>query len=134
MIYGSNLSDLNEIFDRVFGGNPNSYYKTSVITKGKEDENNYEVNQTKDGAYLFFEAPGFNKTNLKVEIENGIMTIEGKRTYKINGEEVSKSIHKQFKLGTEYNAELIEATIEDGLLTVFIPGFKKQEKKKISLL
>jgi HSP20 family molecular chaperone IbpA len=134
MIYGSNLSDLNEIFDRVFGGNPNSYYKTSVITKGKEDENNYEVNHTKDGAYLFFEAPGFNKTNLKVEIESGVMTIEGNRTYKINGEEVSKSIHKQFKLGTEYNAELIEATIEDGLLTVFIPGFKKQEKKKISLL
>ncbi len=70
----------------------------------------------------------------RLEIESGVMTIEGNRTYKINGEEVSKSIHKQFKLGTEYNAELIEATIEDGLLTVFIPGFKKQEKKKISLL
>ena len=66
MIYGS---DLDSIFERVFGNNPNSYYKTSVITKGKEDENNYEVNQTKDGAYLFFEAPGFNKSNLKVEIE-----------------------------------------------------------------
>lgn len=131
MIYGS---DLDSIFERVFGNNPNSYYKTSVITKGKEDENNYEINYTNDGAYLFFEAPGFNKTNLKVEIESGVMTIKGNRTYKINGEEVSKSIHKQFKLGTEYNAELIEATIEDGLLTVFIPGFKKQEKKKISLL
>ena len=49
-------------------------------------------------------------------------------------EEVSKKIDKQFKLGTDYNPELIEATIEDGILTVFIPGFKKQEKKKISLL
>ena len=108
--------------------------KDSKKKKNKEDENNYEVNQTKDGAYLLFEAPGFNKENLKVEIEDGVMTIDGKRKYKMNGEEISKSIHKQFKLGTDYNAELIEATIEDGLLTVFIPGFKKQEKKKISLL
>lgn len=131
MIYSS---DLEGIFDKVFGGNPNTYYKTSVITKGKDEENNYEVNQTKDGAYLFFEAPGFNKDNLKVEVEDGIMTISGKRTYKMNGEEVSRTINKQFKLGTDYNAELIEATIQDGLLTVFIPGYKKQEKKKISLL
>jgi HSP20 family molecular chaperone IbpA len=132
MIYGTN--DFNDMFEKLFSGNPNTYYKTSVITKGKEDENNYEVNQTKDGAYLLFEAPGFNKENLKVEIEDGVMTIQGKRKYKMNGEEISKSINKQFKLGTDYNAELIEATIEDGLLTVFIPGFKKQEKKKISLL
>jgi HSP20 family protein len=131
MIYGTN--DFNDIFEKFFNS-PNTYYKTSVVTKNKEDENNYEVNQTKDGAYLLFEAPGFNKENLKVEIEDGVMTIDGKRKYKMNGEEISKSIHKQFKLGTDYNAELIEATIEDGLLTVFIPGFKKQEKKKISLL
>ena len=131
MILSNN--ELNRIFDDIFNGTSKPYFKTSVISKNP-DEENYEINQTKDGAYLFFEAPGFNKTNLKVEIESGVMTIEGNRTYKINGEEVSKSIHKQFKLGTEYNAELIEATIEDGLLTVFIPGFKKQEKKKISLL
>jgi len=62
------------------------------------------------------------------------MAIQGKRKYKMNGEEIYKSINKQFKLGTDHNLELIEATIEDGLLTVFIPGFKKQEKKKISIL
>jgi HSP20 family protein len=127
-------SEFNEIFDRFFNGSPNTYYKTSVINKSKDEDNNYEINHTKDGAYLLFEAPGFNKTNLKVEIEGGVMTIEGKRTYKMNGEDVTRKLHKQFKLGTEYNAELVEATIEDGLLTVFIPGYKKTEKKKISLL
>jgi len=131
MIYGPN--DLNEIFERLFNQNPNTYSKTSVISK-TDSENNYEVNQTKDGAYLLFEAPGFNKENLKVEIEDGVMAIQGKRKYKMNGEEIYKSINKQFKLGTDHNLELIEATIEDGLLTVFIPGFKKQEKKKISIL
>ena len=130
-MYSSDFSDiLDTFFNNRNRGNFN--YSTSVIKNNADD--NYEVNQTKDGAYLFFEAPGFNKTNLKVEIDGGVMSIQGKRTYKMNGEEFTKSIDKQFKLGSTYNAELIEATIEDGLLTVFIPNFKKQEKKTINLL
>jgi HSP20 family molecular chaperone IbpA len=104
-----------------------------MTTKTADDEN-YEINHTKDGAYLFFEAAGFNKSNLKVEMESGIIHIEGKRVYKLNGEEKTKSISKQFKIGDTYNPTSIEATIEDGLLTVFVPNYKKQEKKRINLL
>jgi HSP20 family molecular chaperone IbpA len=127
-------SDLNRLFDSIF--NSPSYqphWKTSVIRTTNEDES-YEINHTKDGAYLFFDAPGFNKNNLKVEMEDGVISIEGKRTYKLNGEEVSKTISKKFNLDSMYNADTVEATIEDGLLTIFIPNYKKQEKKKISLL
>lgn len=130
-----NLSnyEFNRIFDEILGGNSNMYYKTSIVTKNSGDEN-YEVNHTKDGAYLFFEAPGFNKDNLKVEMESGVLIIEGKRTYKLNGEEKTRTIAKEFKIGKEYDPSQVEATIEDGLLTVFVPNFKKQEKKRISLL
>jgi HSP20 family protein len=130
MIYGS---DLNEIFERVFN-TPNNYYKTSVITRSNEGQTNYEINETKDGAYLFFEAPGFNKSNLKVEMENGSLHINGKRTYKLNGQDKTKTISREFNIGEGYDANSIEATIEDGLLTVFVPNFKKQEKKRINLL
>jgi HSP20 family protein len=122
------FSNLDNELDRMFG-EAFGLSKSSKIV-----EENYEINQTKDGAYLFFEAPGFNKTNLKVEMEDGMLTINGKRTYEMNKEEKVKTISKKFTVGTEYDAESIEATIEDGLLTVFVPNFKKKEKKKISLL
>ena len=122
------FSNLDNELDRVFG-EAFGLSKSSKIV-----EENYETNQTKDGAYLFFEAPGFNKTNLKVEMEDGMITINGKRTYEINKQEKVKTISKKFTVGTEYDDESIEATIEDGLLTVFVPNFKKKEKKKISLL
>jgi HSP20 family molecular chaperone IbpA len=67
-------------------------------------------------------------------MEDGILIIEGKRVYKLNGEEKTKSFSKEFKIGKEYNSSEIEATIEDGLLTVFVPNYKKQEKKRINLL
>ena len=121
----SNLdNELDRVFREAFG----------LSKSPKIVEENYEINQTKDGAYLFFEAPGFNKTNLKVEMEDGMITINGKRTYEINKQEKVKTISKKFTVGTEYDDESIEATIEDGLLTVFVPNFKKKEKKKISLL
>jgi HSP20 family protein len=108
-------------------------YRQSVSKKNNEEEN-YEVNNTKDGAYLFFEAPGFNKSNLKVDLENGAILIEGKRTYKLNGEDKTRTISRQFTIGDGYDSSSIEATIEDGLLTVFVPNFKKQEKKRINIL
>ena len=122
------FSNLDNELDRMFG-EAFGLSKSSKIV-----EENYEINQTKDGAYLFFEAPGFNKSNLKVEMEDGMITINGKKTYEINKQEKVKTISKKFTVGTEYDAESIEATIEDGLLTVFVPNFKKKEKKKISLL
>jgi len=126
-------SEISRLFEDIIGNNSNYHYKTSVISKSDGDEN-YEINNTKDGAYLFFEVPGYNKTNLKVEMEDGVLHIDGKRTYKIDGKEKTKVIDKQFKIGTNYDPSQIEATVEDGILTVFVPNFKKQEKKRISLL
>lgn len=122
----------NELFEKFFGDTPTyQYYKR---TETKDTDEKYEVNHTKDGAYLFFESPGFNKSNLKVEMEGGALHIEGERTYKMEGESRTKSISKKFNIGEGYDPNSVEATIEDGLLTVFVPNFKKQEKKRVSLL
>ena len=133
MIYAN--SELNDLFDTFFNnrGRSNYNYTTTLVNSDSGSEL-YEINHTKDGAYLFFDAPGFNKSNLKVEMEGGVIHIEGKRTYKLNNEEKNKSISQQFKIGDDYDASSIEATIEDGLLTVFVPNYKKQEKKRINLL
>lgn len=125
--------ELSNLIDRVFGFEPYGYQRSSYIKRSSDDAS-YELNQTKDGAYLLFEAPGFNKNNLKVELEDGILYIRGSRKYKLNGEEMTKKIDKQFRLDSDYNVDLIEATIEDGLLQVFVPGYQKKEKKKISLI
>jgi len=125
---------LNSHFDKFFDGFFNQPTYSSMVAKNSDKEP-YEVNYTKDGAYLFFDVPGFNKENLKVEMEGGVLYIDGKRTYKLNGEDTEKTISQKFRIGQEYNPDNIEATIEDGILTVFVSNYKKTEKKKrISLL
>ena len=132
MIYGN--SEMNDLFDTFFNNRGRNYNYSTTLVKTDSEGELYEINHTKDGAYLFFDAPGFNKSNLKVEMEGGVIHIEGKRTYKLNNEEKKKTVSKQFKIWDDYDTSSIEATIEDGLLTVFVPNYKKQEKKRISLL
>jgi len=132
MIYGN--SEMNDLFDTFFNNRGRNYNYSTTLVKTDSEGELYEINHTKDGAYLFFDAPGFNKSNLKVEMEGGVIHIEGKRTYKLNNEEKKKTVSKQFKIGDDYDTSSIEATIEDGLLTVFVPNYKKQDKKRISLL
>jgi len=125
---------LNSPFEKMINDFFSMPTYSSQLTKNLTKDP-YEVNYTKDGAYLSFEVPGFNKTNLKVEMEGGVLYIDGKRTYKLNGEDVEKTISQKFKIGQEYDPNNIEATIEDGLLTVFVANYKKTDKKKrISLL
>lgn len=129
MIYGS--SNFERMIDSIFNQSP--MWSVRNYSNMKE-ENDYEINYTKDGAYLHLEVPGFNKSNLKVDMEDGYIYVEGKREYKLNGEETTRNISKKFRIGDGYKSESVEATIEDGILTVFVPNYKKQEKKRISLI
>jgi len=95
----------------------------------------YDTHKTEDGAYHIFEVPGFNKSNLKVEVEGTRLTIDGKRVQITSSGEKTRTFNKSYELGNKVDSSKLEATIEDGILTIFIPTpSEKETKKKISLL
>jgi HSP20 family molecular chaperone IbpA len=127
----SYYDNLDRIFEQLFNDN-NSMYKTYRIVPSNKNQKfeDYEINLVKDGAYFHFEVPGFNKTNLDVLIEGSELVIEGTRKYKMNGEEKEKRISHRIDLNNLYEPSTVEATVEDGILTVYIPSFKKESQKK----
>jgi HSP20 family molecular chaperone IbpA len=48
----------------------------------------------------------------------------------MNGEEKEKKINRRIELNNLYESSTLEATVEDGILTVYIPSFKKEAQKK----
>jgi HSP20 family molecular chaperone IbpA len=126
-------NDLNKLFDKFFGSDPqyfSSTYRLVPIDKNYVKEEDYEINYVKDGAYLHFEVPGFNKENLEITIEGNQLVLEGVRKYKLNGIDKEKSIKKKVELNNNYNPSTLEATIADGILTVYIPSYNKETEKK----
>lgn len=56
---------------------------------------------------LQIEVPGFNKENLKVEISNGVLTIQG--------ETENRKVFKQYTMGIVQD---VKASIKDGILSL----------------
>lgn len=120
--------DLNKFTDEL-----KYYLQTQLIPMSSSPVSGYKKNHTKDGEYLTVEVPGFNKSNLTLEIDGTTLTISGKKIHKLNGQENELTLYKSIDIGEVIDMSLIEATVEDGILTVFLPNKNKMKKQRINI-
>ena len=96
----------------------------------------------KDGKYfLNAELPGLKKDDISISIEDGYVTVSGKK--ETNKEEEgtsyylketrSGSFSRSFRLPGKVDKENVDATFKDGVLTVAMPLEKEAETKKIEI-
>jgi len=102
---------------------------------------NHTTNQrtyfTENGLYVSFDLPGFNNENLKVEITENTLTIEGKRYYNTTttDESQTETIYKTYSLTDKnYDYTTAKAEVTDGVLTIYFPKNKKEKKKVLTLI
>lgn len=96
-------------------------------------DDEYDIELTNDGAYVSFEVPGYTKDNLQIVLENKNIKITGKRVFNKKGE--TKTIKYNFKLyDYQINEANIEATVANGILTLFLPNYVETGKKTINIL
>ena len=93
----------------------------------------YEYENTEVGTNIYLEAPGYVKEDISLEAENGVLKVEGKKTYTINGKEKSKSFKVNFQLRDFKDYEEITAKIENGILKISIPKLNKKETFKVNV-
>jgi len=94
-------------------------------------DDDYDIELTKDGAYVSFDVPGFTRDNLEISIEDRVVIIKGERVVNKKGE-VKKILHK-YKVDSNFNESNIEATVSNGILTLFLPNYIAKPKKTITI-
>jgi HSP20 family protein len=96
----------------------------------------------KDNKYeLTVELPGLEKDDISISVENGYVTISGKRedrSEKEEGEYYVKemrygSFRRSFRLPKNVMDDKVEATYKNGLLTVVIPLAEGEKTRKITI-
>ena len=98
--------------------------------------------QETDKEYLIkAELPEVKKEDVKVDVLDGVLTIEGERTQE--KEEKGKKFHKversygkfvrQFALPTEVDAAKVQAEFKDGMLNVHLPKTAVAKPKAIEV-
>ncbi len=96
----------------------------------------------KDGKYyLTAELPGIDKENLSIAVEDGYVTLSGKKEEK-NEEKGTDyyiketkygSFSRSFRLPGKVADDKVGATFKDGVLTVEMPHEEEAETKKIEI-
>ena len=97
-----------------------------------------DIKEKKDGYDLEMDLPGFKKDEVKVELNNGYLTVsaekgldkdeEDKKGKYIRKERYAGALSRTFYLGEEIREDEIKAKFENGILSVSIP---KEEEKKV---
>ncbi|MBR0137439.1 MAG: Hsp20/alpha crystallin family protein [Erysipelotrichaceae bacterium] len=104
------------------------HYSREMLTDVREHDNGYEV---------VIDLPGFKKDEIKVELNDGYMTItaakgvdEDEKDSKgriVRQERYAGAMQRSFYVGKEMTSEDIKAKYENGVLTLDVP--KKETKK-----
>jgi HSP20 family protein len=96
----------------------------------------------KDGNYyLAAELPGINKEDISINVEDGYVTVSGKKEE--NTEEKGSdyylketrygSFSRSFRLPGHVEEDKVDATYKDGVLTVVLPHGEEAKTKKIEI-
>lgn len=135
---GSLINQLNDEMNRLFAmsaGQDDVSAKSGDWVPAVdifEDENAYKIHA---------DVPGVKPEDVEVELENGVLTLKGKRdeTKKEEGEgyrrveRVSGQFYRRFTMPETVNADAISAKTEHGVLEIVIPKQPKPEPKRIKV-
>jgi HSP20 family protein len=134
------LEDMQTRLNRFFNG---------TLPRPGEDEGVFfadwappvDIEETDKEYLIKAELPDIRKEEVKVEMTDGVLTIEGER--KREKEENGKKLHKversygrfvrQFVLPKEVEAAKIEAEFKDGMLNVHLPKTAAAKPKAIEV-
>ncbi len=100
-----------------------------------------DIKENKTNYKIVAELPGLEKDDVKVEVNDHILTIEGEKKeekeekedgyYRV--ERSYGSFHRSFGLPEDIKEEKIEAGFKNGVLTLTIPRSKEQKAKQINI-
>lgn len=97
----------------------------------QEEENSYSI---------FAELPGYDKNNIEVRVEKGMVTITAAKSEEKN-EDTANYIYRESYYGTvsrqiafkDIDETLAEAKYENGILTVNVPKKESARERKIEI-
>ena len=135
-VFGENLMDVFDDFDRDFF---HGFGRPERMLYGKNAQRimKTDVKETDEGYELDVDLPGFKKEEIRLELENGYLTIstekslenkEEKKGKVLRQERYAGTMSRSFYVGENVTDEDIKAKYENGVLSLSIP---KKEARKV---
>ncbi len=133
------LTPFDKLFDSMFETNFPEFVNTVGVTPFQGSAypkvNVYEYD---DKVGIVAEIPGLDKKDLEVEVEEGVLTISGKKHSIEQGDNAKvlrrelkgSSFKRSFTLGDSLDGDNINAEFKDGVLSIDVPKIEPEQPKK----
>ena len=129
----SPFSDMNRLareMDTLFGGSTNDLWSPPV-----------DVEETSDELVLTAELPGMKHEDIDIELEDGVLTIQGEKKEEQKDEGTQGLLYerrwgsftRKFTLPRAVDANNINASYENGILTIHVPKAEEAKGRKIEI-
>ena len=100
-----------------------------------------DIYDDKDRIVIKAELPGMDKKDIKVDLKDHILTLEGERSYEHEAKEdhyyrkerVFGKFQRSFRLPVNLDPAKINADYKDGVLKIEIPKPEEEKPKKIAV-
>lgn len=97
-----------------------------------------DIFESDDKLTLIADMPGVDKSGLDINLEKGILTLNGEVSIERKGKALmsefsSTNFYRQFKLSEHIDADKATAKLQNGVLTLEIPKAESAKPKKITI-
>lgn len=132
------LEESKRRFDALFGGETS---KDKELLTRQDWSPRVDIIENPETYQIHAELPDVKKENMKVDFDNGVLTLSGERRaeYEDRKDRIHRversygSFMRSFSLPSDADGERIEATYRDGVLKVKVPKFNEQKAKPIQI-
>ena len=132
--------EMNRLFDDVYRGGTSDQGTQSGGALGNFVQTNMNVSETENEYRVTVEVPGVSEDDIDVRLENDILTIRGeKKLERSEGGENENyhfversygSFQRSMRLPTQVDPERVNASCENGVLTITLPKAQQQERAR----
>lgn len=127
--------EVDSIFDRFFGRGSGDEGPSAVWAPSTD------LTETDDAFELQMDVPGLSKEDIKLNLQNNTLTVSGERAREqkqddedhVRVERVFGSFHRTFTLPDAVDPDNIEATYDDGVLTISVPKTEESTRRQIEI-
>lgn len=86
-----------------------------------------------DNYYVRAELPGVKKSDVKLELDNAVLTITAERKIRTGDQEGVTTLSRTVSVAEDIRADKIKARLADGILSVQMPKSEEIKPRQISI-
>ncbi|WP_263841741.1 Hsp20/alpha crystallin family protein [Salinibacter sp.] len=126
--------EVDSIFDQFFGRGSDD--DTSAVWAPRTD-----LSETDDAFRIRLDVPGMTKDAIAINLQNNTLTVSGERSSERqeDGEEYVRverafgNFHRTFTLPDAVDPDRVEATYDEGVLTINVPKTETSTRRQIEI-